>query len=64
MSGDGRKDKAITTMPSRGTSDKSGHRRKAFLPAPLVKSIQVVAALAAVKKKVDISRLRVAQAKD
>jgi len=50
-------------MPSR-LRDKSGHRRKAFLPAPLVKSIQVVAALAAVKKKVDISRLRVAQAKD
>mgnify|MGYP003301695691 CR=1 FL=1 len=63
MSGDGRKDKALTTMPSR-LRDKSGHRRKAFLPAPLAKSIQVVAALAAVKKKVDISRLRVAQPKD
>ena len=29
-SGDGRKDKALTTMPSR-LRDKSGHRRKAFL---------------------------------
>jgi hypothetical protein len=41
-SGAGRKDKALMTMPSR-LRDKSGHRRKAFLPAPLVKSIQVVA---------------------
>ena len=32
--GDGRKDKALTTMPSR-LRDKSGHLRKAFLPDPL-----------------------------
>ncbi|MBP3406345.1 MAG: hypothetical protein J6N18_09600 [Kiritimatiellae bacterium] len=37
-SGDGRKDKTLTTMPSR-LRDKSGHRCKAFLPAPLAKSI-------------------------
>jgi hypothetical protein len=44
--------------------EKSGHEIKAFLPRLAPRSIQVVAALAAVKKKVDISRLRVAQAKD
>ena len=37
-SGGGRKDKALTTMPSR-LRDMSGHRRKAFLPTPLVKVV-------------------------
>ena len=37
-SGGGRKDKALTTMPSR-LRDKSGHRRKAFLPTPLTKVV-------------------------
>jgi hypothetical protein len=41
-SGDRRKDKAVTAMPSR-LRDMSGHRRKAFLLATLEKSLQVVA---------------------
>ena len=35
---DKRKDKALAAMPSRGTSDKSGHRRKAFLLSDAHKS--------------------------
>ena len=41
-SGDRRKDKAVTAMPSR-LRDMSGHRRKAFLLAMLDKSLKVVA---------------------
>ena len=45
------------------SDDKSGHEIKAFLPRLAPRSIQVVAALAAVENKVDINRLRVAQVK-